>query len=308
MITMLRVGLTGGIGAGKSTVAARLAEHGAVLIDSDRLAREVVEPGTPGLAAVVKEFGDQVLADDGSLDRPALAAVAFADPDARNRLNGILHPLIGQRTAELIKAAPPEAIIVHDVPLLVENSMAPMYHLVVVVHADVQTRVERIMANRGMTEEDARARIAAQATDEERREVADVWLDNSGSADEVLAAVDALWADRLVPYEANVRLRRPADPPPAHKPNPTVRYQMRRLVERLRFVAGDRAERVEPVMSESPEDPQPAVIDMRLTVRTPEDVDALMDPLAEAGFPRANDHHASADPGRPVRVWLKSAA
>ena len=306
---MLRVGLTGGIGAGKSTVAARLAEHGAVIIDADRLAREVVEPGTPGLAAVVREFGDEVLAEDGSLNRPALAAVAFADPDARARLNGILHPLIGQRTKELIEAAPPDAIIVHDVPLLVENGMAPMYHLVVVVHADVPTRVERIMRNRGMTEEDARARIAAQATDEERREVADVWLDNSGQEDEVLAVVDELWAERLVPYEANVRLRRPAaEAPPPRRTSPHEPFQARRLADRLRFVAGERAERVDPVPASSSGDAASAVIDMLVTVRTPEDAEALAGPLAEAGFPPANDHFASADPGRPARVWVKPAA
>jgi dephospho-CoA kinase len=193
---MLRIGLTGGIGSGKSTVSALLAERGAVVVDSDLIAREVVEPGTPGLAAVAEQFGAGVLAPDGSLDRPALAAVVFADPEARRRLDGIVHPLVRARAAELEAAAPPGAVVVHDVPLLVETGQAGRFDLVLVVAADVETRVARLVG-RGLTEDDARARIAAQATDEQRRAVADVVLDNSGTREQLAAQVDRFWRERV---------------------------------------------------------------------------------------------------------------
>ena len=196
--SVLRIGLTGGIGSGKSTVSALLTERGAVLIDADLLAREVVQPGTPGLAAVVEAFGDGVLGPDGELDRPALAAIVFADPDARRRLDGIVHPLVRARAAELAGAAPPDAVVVHDVPLLVETGQAAGYDLVLVVEADPETRVRRLVA-RGLPETDARARIAAQATDEQRRAVADVVLDNSGTRDRLAAQLDRFWTERVVP-------------------------------------------------------------------------------------------------------------
>jgi dephospho-CoA kinase len=188
----MRVGLTGGVGSGKSTVSALLAERGAVVIDADAIAREVVEPGTPGLAAVVERFGPEILAPDGSLDRRKLASVVFADERARADLNAIVHPLVGARTVELMAAAAPEAVIVYDVPLLVENGMAAGFDVVVVVLAAEETRVARL-AGRGMHEDDARARIKAQATDDERRAVADVVIDNDGTFDELRAQVDALW-------------------------------------------------------------------------------------------------------------------
>jgi dephospho-CoA kinase len=195
---VLRIGLTGGIGSGKSTVAGLLAARGAQVVDADRIAREVVEPGTPGLAAVVAAFGHGVLTSDGALDRPALAAVVFADPDARRRLDGIVHPLVRARAAELVAAAPPDAVVVQDVPLLVETGQAGSYDLVLVVQADLATRVRRLVA-RGLSEEDARARIAAQATDEQRRAVADVVLDNSGTVEELEAQVEHFWAERVAP-------------------------------------------------------------------------------------------------------------
>ena len=195
---MLRIGLTGGIGSGKSTVSRLLAEHGAVIVDADVIAREVVEPGTPGLAAIVEAFGSAILAADGSLDRPALAAVVFAEPDERRKLDGIVHPLVRARAVEVAAAAPSDAVVVHDVPLLAETGQASSYDLVLVVEADPGTRVARLV-QRGLTAEDARARIAAQATDEERRAIADVVLDNSGTPDELEAQVDRFWAERVAP-------------------------------------------------------------------------------------------------------------
>ncbi|WP_030335885.1 dephospho-CoA kinase [Streptomyces sp. NRRL B-1381] len=194
---MLKVGLTGGIGAGKSEVSRLLVERGAVLIDSDRIAREVVEPGTPGLAAVVEEFGPDILTVEGTLDRPALGALVFADDQRRAALNAIVHPLVGARAAELERAAPEDAVVVHDVPLLTENGLAPFYDLVVVVDASAESQLDRLVTLRGMTESDARARMAAQATREERRAVADLVVDNDGTHEALVEQVDAVW-DELV--------------------------------------------------------------------------------------------------------------
>ncbi|WP_228993167.1 dephospho-CoA kinase [Streptomyces sp. DH8] len=201
---MLKVGLTGGIGAGKSEVSRLLVEHGAVLIDSDRISREVVEPGTPGLAAVVEEFGPGVLTPEGALDRPALGALVFADAERRAALNAIVHPLVGARAAELERAAPEDAVVVHDVPLLTENGLAPFYDLVVVVDASAETQLDRLVRLRGMTESDARARMAAQASREERRAVADLLVDNDGSHEALVSRVAEVW-DELVRRAAAVR-------------------------------------------------------------------------------------------------------
>jgi dephospho-CoA kinase len=192
---VLRVGLTGGIGAGKSEVSSLLRERGAVIIDADKVAREVVEPGTPGLAAVVAEFGEDVLRPDGALDREKVGSIVFSDRDRLAALNAIVHPLVGARMRELMDAAPPGAIVVYDVPLLAENGLAEMYEVVVVVDAPVEVQLDRLTSRRGMTEEDARARIAAQASREERRAVATHVIDNSGSLDDLKAQVDALWED-----------------------------------------------------------------------------------------------------------------
>ncbi|HEV7871125.1 MAG TPA: dephospho-CoA kinase [Modestobacter sp.] len=195
---MLRIGLTGGIGSGKSTVATLLAERGARVVDADRIAREVVAPGTPGLAAVVAEFGEGVVAADGSLDRPALAAVVFADPAARSRLDAVVHPLVRARAAEAMAAAPADAVVVQDVPLLVETGQAGSYDLVLVVQTDEEVRVRRLV-ERGLSAADARARMASQATDEQRASVADVVLHNDGDRDALAAQVDRFWAERVAP-------------------------------------------------------------------------------------------------------------
>lgn len=189
----MQVGLTGGVGSGKSTVSARLAELGAVVIDADAIAREVVEPGTPGLAAVVARFGEDVLDPDGRLNRPAVAEIVFNDDAARADLNAIVHPLVGARTGELMAAAAPDDIVIYDVPLLVESNMAEGFEVVIVVETDPEIRVVRL-EQRGMPEADARARIAIQATDEQRRAVADELIENNGSREDLIAAVDAVWS------------------------------------------------------------------------------------------------------------------
>ena len=202
---MLKVGLTGGIGAGKSAAAKRLSRQGAVIIDADRVAREVVAAGTDGLAEVVEAFGPEIVGADGELDRPALGARVFGDDDARHRLEKIIHPRVRARTAELTAAAAPDAIVVNDVPLLVETHLAPAYHLVVVVRTDPLVRVRRLVETRGMTPEQARARIAAQADDDQRAAAADVVLANDAGIGNLQAQVDQLWRERLVPYERNLR-------------------------------------------------------------------------------------------------------
>jgi dephospho-CoA kinase len=199
-VGVITVGLTGGIGSGKSTVAELLASYGAVIIDADLLAREAVAPGTPGLARVVEEFGGEMVTADGSLDRARLGAVVFADPERLAALNAIVHPYVAARRAELTTAAPRDAIVVFDVPLLVENRLTD-YDVVVVVDASTETQVRRLVGQRGMDEEQARARIAAQATREQRREAADVVIDNDGDRDTLRPQVESLWA----------RLRRRAD-------------------------------------------------------------------------------------------------
>jgi len=189
---MIRVGLTGGIGSGKSTVARLLAEHGALVIDADQIAREVVEPGQPALTEIAERFGPDVITTDGSLDRAALAAIVFADAAALADLNAITHPRIAARTAQLIAAAPDDAVVVYDMPLLVENDLAEGWDHVIVVEADREVRVRRLI-ERGLDEADIEARMSRQASDEQRRAVADVVIDNSGDLDSLRAQVDHTW-------------------------------------------------------------------------------------------------------------------
>ncbi len=303
---MLRIGLTGGIGAGKSTVAKSLVGHGAVLVDSDVIAREVVAPGTPGLAALVAAFGTGIVAPDGALDRPALAAKAFADDAARATLNGIVHPLVGRRTAELIAAAPPNGIVVQDIPLLVENGLAPLFQLVLVVWADPEDRVQRLV-RRGLTEADARARIAAQATDEQRRAVADVWLDNSGAPGAMDPEVDRLWHERLMPFARNIETGTAVTASDAVvAADPQWATQAQRLVARLRVVCGANATAITHVGPTAV--PQPAVdrIDLDIAATDPA---ALTEPLTSAGFPPVGTGvFGNADPARPVAITVRAVS
>ncbi|MEH1099384.1 dephospho-CoA kinase [Micromonospora sp. CPCC 205561] len=325
---MLMVGLTGGIGSGKSAVAARLAECGAVVIDSDRVAREVVAPGTEGLAEIVAAFSDRVLDAEGALDRPALGALVFGDEAARRRLEAITHPRVRARAAELAAAAAPDAIVVNDVPLLVEVGLAPTYHLVVVVQTAVATRLARLARDRGMDRAEAERRIAAQADDARRRAAADVLLTNDGSLADLHAAVDALWRERLRPYEANLRERRPVRPERVAlaEADPTWPQQYARLAARIRHAVAPADPRIDHIGSTAvPGLAAKDVIDIQLTVPTLADADGpLAERLAAAGFPRLPGEcwdnprppgsgrwekrlHGSADPGRPVHLHVRPA-
>lgn len=192
---MLRVGLTGGIASGKSAVADGLGARGAVVIDSDVLAREVVEPGTPGLAAVVQRFGREVLDADGALDRPRLGALVFADADARRDLERIIHPRVRARAAALEQHADPDAVVVHVIPLLVETGQQRDFDVVVVVDLDPATQQQRLMTRNGLTAEEARSRMAAQAGRDDRLAAADLVVDNNGSPDQLAEVVAGLWSD-----------------------------------------------------------------------------------------------------------------
>ncbi|MFI7573215.1 dephospho-CoA kinase [Micromonospora sp. NPDC049497] len=323
---MLMVGLTGGIGSGKSAVSARLVERGAVLIDADQVAREVVAPGTDGLAAIVEAFSERVLDTDGALDRAALGAVVFPDEASRRRLEAIIHPRVRARTAELAAAAPPDAVVVNDVPLLVEVGLAPSYHLVLVVQTAMATRLERLARDRGMDRAEAERRIAAQADDARRRAAADVVLTNDGTLAELHAAVDALWQERLLPYEANLCARRAVR---SHgvalaEADPTWPEQYARLAARIRHATAPADLRIDHIGSTAvPGLAAKDVIDIQLTVPRLADADGpLADRLADAGFPRLPGEwwdaprprgsgrwpkrlHGSADPARPVHLHIR---
>lgn len=300
---MLVVGLTGGIGSGKSSVAAALAEHGAHVLDADRIAREVVAPGSPGLQAVRQRFGEDVVVD-GALDRAALGRVVFADPVARADLEAITHPLVRERTAAELARLPQDAWAVHDVPLLVELGYAPRYHLVVVVDAPERVRVDRLARARGMPAEDAWSRVRAQASQEQRRAVADAWLDNSGTTEQLAAQVARLVAERLEPLRRRLRQQSAvgegeALPLPAGEDVPRRFDRVRRRLDHVLNRAGYR-----PVAAELATDaggwthgtlPLPAGAGGPHLHRV----------LGEAGFPASGPGLlGSADPGRPVSVRL----
>ena len=192
---MLKVGLTGGIAAGKSEVSRRLAERGAVIIDADAVAREVVAPGTRGLAEITAAFGPGVLDAGGALDRGRLGEIVFADSALLGKLNAIVHPWVAERMLEIERAAPPDAIVVHDVPLLAENRLAGQYDVVVVVDVSTEVQLDRLTRQRGMPEDQARERMDAQASRAERLEIADIVVDNSGSLADLDRRVDGLWEE-----------------------------------------------------------------------------------------------------------------
>lgn len=321
---MLRIGLTGGIGAGKSTASRTFAECGGVIVDGDLISREVVQPGAEGLAALVEEFGHEILLPDGALNRPALAAKAFADEQRRTRLNMIVHPLVARRRAEIIAAVAEDEVIVEDIPLLVESQMAPLFPLVVVVHADADVRLDRLLNQRGMDEADARARIAAQATDEQRRAVADVWLDNSGTEGALIERARDLWFQRILPFAHNLAAATPAPAPDALVPaDPSWAETANRIIARLKTACGHRALRVDHIGSTAvPGLDARDIIDVQVTVASIEQADGLAAGLLDAGYPRVaaiaadpalddsevlapKRFHASADPGRPTHVHLR---
>ncbi|CRZ13946.1 dephospho-CoA kinase [Mycolicibacterium neworleansense] len=305
-------------------MSATFSDLGGIIVDGDVIAREVVEPGTEGLAKLVEAFGDGILLPEGALNRPALAAVAFSDDEKRATLNGIVHPLVAHRRSELIAAAHEDAVIVEDIPLLVESQMAPMFPLVIVVNADPELRVKRLIEYRGFTESDARARIAAQATEEQRRAVADVWLDNSGSPGAVVEQARALWHERILPFAHNLTIRRPARRDPVVVPyDPTWPDQARRIVARLNTACGHRAVRIDHIGSTAvPGMDAKDVIDVQVTVKSLDVADELAEALLTAGYPVVPDitgdtphdddlalwhkrFHASADPGRPTNVHIR---
>lgn len=328
---MLNIGVTGGIGAGKSTVARVLTALGAHLVDADVLAREVVEVGTEGLAQVAAEFGSAVLDSRGALDRTALGRVVFADPDARASLEGIIHPLVARRTAEILAQTPPGQIVVHDVPLIVENDLADRYHLVLVAGAGEQVRLKRLTSGRGLSTDDAWARIRAQADDDARRRAADVWLDTEQPRQAVRAEVEHLWQERLVPYAANIAEHRKAPRSgPAQLTNPpgtprTWAVQAEQIMARIRRSAGDRIRTADHIGSTSvPGLIAKDVLDVQLGVQSLQDADEIADALRQAGFPRSRGidrdtpkpdepdparwtkgYYASADPGRPVNLHVR---
>lgn len=309
---MLRVGLTGGIGAGKSTVAARLDTLGAIVVDADRLARGVLSPGSPAVAEVRAAFGDGVFDASGVIDRAALAKVVFADPSARQRLEEITHPRIAAATAERFAEDRRDSatIGVHDVPLLVEKHMEVRYHLVIVVHAEVEERIRRLVSDRRMTVSDVRARIAAQADDGARRAAADIWLDNTRGSADLLELVDQAWRHRLTPFAMNLAMARPAEGA-GQAPDDAARA---RLLGRLQYVLSSLPQaRVEEVPSEGGEDGASAPARFEVTVAE-DDVDAAAAAIRAAGYAASGDRdgatvHLTCDPGWPgTEVRLRVTA
>lgn len=307
---MLRVGLTGGIGSGKSTVAAVLRGLGAVVTDADQVAREVVEPGTEGLAAIRQRFGAGVIRADGALDRAALAAIVFPDPGALADLEAITGPAIAGRVARLRAAVPADRVDVYDMPLLVEKGGWVHEHLTVVVGTSEPERLRRLVQQRGIPQDDARARIAAQATDEQRRAAADVWIDNEGSREHAAAQVHAAWTERLAPYDENlrrgVRARRP-EPLTLAASDPAWARRGERVCARVAAALPGKGIRVDHIGSTAvPGLLAKDVVDVQVGIRRLADADSpgFVGALLRAGYLRTVDnvtdtpHPAGADPAR----------
>jgi dephospho-CoA kinase len=321
---VLRVGVTGGIAAGKSSAVAVLRGLGAVVVDADAIAREVLAPGGAAAAEVVAAFGEAVAGPGGAVDRAALGRVVFGDPGRRARLEAITHPRIQAEAARRFAAAPPDAVVVHDIPLLVELGLGARYHLVVVVDAPTGLRTARLVRDRGMTPSDARARVAAQAGDDARRAAADVWLDNAGAPERLREDTRRLWHDRLLPFEANLRAGRRAgrpDRPVLVPPDPAWPAVAQRLVDRVRRAAGDRALDVAHVGSTAvPGLPAKNVIDLQVVVADLATAHELAGELDAAGLVPVPDvwdepvtrpgraakgYAANADPGRAVNCHVR---
>jgi dephospho-CoA kinase len=309
--------------------ASRLRELGAVVIDADALAREVVEPGTPGLAQVVGAFSKAVLTPDGGLDRPKLGALVFGNPERLAVLNGIIHPLVRERAAALAAGAPKGSVVVQDIPLLVETGQGANFHLVLVVDAPDDVRVQRMIQHRHLTADEARARMAAQARREQRLAAADVVLDNSGTKDELRDAVDRLWKFRLVPFAENLsrhRLAPRAGGPVLAPANPDWPAQAERLMARLRAAAGGDILALDHVGSTAvPGLAAKDVLDLQLGVADLAAAERIAPLLADAGFPSwpgvSSDNpkpshpdpadwrkrlHGNADPGRAVNLHVRA--
>ncbi len=312
---MLRVGLTGGIAAGKSTVASRLAQLGAVVVDADALSHDVLAPGTSGARLVRSTFGESFVDAEGVVDRAALGTLVFSDYEARRRLESITHPQIQELTAARFADAPADSILVHEIPLLVELDLADRYHLVLIVHAPEAERVARLVTGRGMTEVDAWARVHAQADDTARRAAADVWLDNTAAPDALIGQVDTLWHGRLVPFEAGIRGREPAVPThDSVTANEPTTATVRRLTARVRRALGDLAAGVTST-SRGPSSASSPVatlsitpIELAVVVATTTHEGQVDDALGDAGFPRATGPewvHRSADPGCAVDIAVR---
>lgn len=335
---MLWVGLSGGIGSGKSTVSARLARRGALVIDADLIAREAVEPGRPALQEILQRFGARVRASSGGLDRAALATIVFADPQARRDLEAITHPWILERTRELLDAAPEDAVVVHDIPLLVELGRAADYALTVIVSVSEQERLRRLVQTRGIDPQAARARIGAQATDEQRVAAADVLLDNEGTLQDLHARVDRLWHERLLPFELALRsdvVSQSSEALADVESSTRLAGDAARVLERLRQAFGDSMIRGDHLRSASA--PGPVATDVvELQVVVPElaalDLPQVRDRLRQRGLlvladrgkdrmrqqpePSSADHPsawpermiATADPGRVVHCYVRPVA
>lgn len=323
---MLKVALTGGIGAGKSTVAAKLSELGASVIDADALSREVVAPDTEGLAAVVSRFGPAVLTADGSLDRAALASLVFESAPARAELEAIVHPRVRARAREITENLPEDAIVVQDIPLLAETGQAPGFHLNIAVEAPRELRLERLAA-RGLPREDALRRIDAQASDAQRREVCDLVLDNRDDLHELERHVAMLWKERILPFAENLRLEQAETRPEKLQfveSDPAWPHRFEHLAARLRRVMGPSAVRIDHVGSTAVAGlPAKDVIDIQVTVVSLHIVDAFAEALGDAGFfgrilfdspkpehPNVDDwekrFYGYADPGNIAQIHFRS--